>query len=175
MSSPKGLPPPGPQPNSRCTRYAIPRARRTLPKKPWRNRGRRRTTGRRPAGRARPPAGRRELPKPGRTPRPKLRPPRRAWVAASARDCLAAPAEAATAGPSGSSVATRSSAVSIAVRSTSARYPIAAAAIPRRSHHAPGDLRADPALHGGDRPERVLEVAARERAQRVGADVVVGR
>src|SRR4051812_45561327 len=154
----------------------MPSARSTLPKKPWRKSGRRligrRTAGRRTLGRRRPKIGLRPL-------RPNPRPPMRASFAAAGRGLAAAAAAVGGAGANAAAAAGASArgAGSSRAGGGASGIPAAVPAAGRpdasaTSDDAVGQLGPDPPLHRGDRAERVLEVAARERAEVVGAQVV---
>src|SRR4051812_4634163 len=154
----------------------MPSARSTLPKKPWRKSGRRligrRTAGRRTLGRRRPKIGLRPL-------RPNPRPPMRASLATGGRGLAAA---AAAVGGATANAAAGASARRAVSRRASGRASGIPAAVPaaRRadagatSDDTIGQLGPDPALDRGDGAKRVLEVAAGQRAQVVGPQVVVG-
>src|SRR3954449_7390563 len=154
----------------------MPSARSTLPKKPWRKSGRRligrRAAGRRTLGRLRPKIGL-------RPPRPNPRPPMRASFAAAGGGLATA---AATVGGATANAAAGASARRAVSRRASGRASGIPAAVPATgrpdagatSDDAVGELGPDPALDRGDRAERVLEVAAGQRAEVVGPQVVVG-
>src|SRR3954454_2327841 len=154
----------------------MPSDRSTLPKKPWRKSGRRligrRTAGRRTLGRRRPKIGLRPL-------RPNPRPPMRASFAAAGRGLAAAAAAVGGADANAAAGASARRAVSSRASGRASGIPAAVPAARRpdasaTSDDAVGQLGPDAALDRGDRAERVLEVAARERAEVVGVEVVVG-